>query len=90
MAKESITAQPAGASNIASLSFEAAVAELETIVRRLEAGQGELEAAIADYTRGTELKNHCVAKLEAAKLQLDTIIKGADGNLSLQPAKLPE
>ena len=38
-------------SDIAEMSFEAALKELEEIVRKLEAGQGELEASITDYTR---------------------------------------
>ncbi len=74
--------------DIAAMSFETAVAELEGIVRKLEAGQGELESAIADYTRGTALKEHCQRKLEAAKLQLETIVKNVDGTLGTQPANL--
>jgi exodeoxyribonuclease VII small subunit len=86
MARESTAAH----ADIAAMSFETAVAELEAIVRKLESGQGELEAAIADYTRGTALKDHCIAKLEAAKLQLDTLVKGADGAPTAQATQLPE
>ena len=88
MARESTAVQPTA--EIPNLTFEAAVAELEAIVRKLESGQGELEAAIADYTRGTALKDHCISKLEAAKLQLDMLVKNADGSLGTQPGNLQE
>lgn len=67
--------------DISAMSFEQALAELEAIVRRLEEGQGELEGSIADYERGTALKDHCQKKLEAAKLKVEKIIKGAGGKL---------
>jgi exodeoxyribonuclease VII small subunit len=69
----------------ANLSFEEAMKELETIVRKLEGGQGDLEASIADYLRGTALRNHCQQKLHDAKLKVDQIMKTPDGSLALQP-----
>ena len=39
------------AQDIANLTFEQALKELEGIVRKLEGGQGELESAIAEYHR---------------------------------------
>ena len=48
------------------MSFEQALKELEVIVRKLEAGHGELESSIADYTRGTALKEHCQKRLAGA------------------------
>ena len=45
--------------DIASLSFEEALAELERIVRQLEEGKGPLDAAIDAYSRGSLLKRHC-------------------------------
>ena len=41
------------------MSFEDALAELEQIVRRLEAGQVKLDDAILSYERGAQLKRHC-------------------------------
>lgn len=76
-------AQPA--SEIANLSFEAAMKELETIVRALESGQADLDKAIGDYQRGTQLKNHCLNKLAEAKLKVEQIHVGADGSLSTKP-----
>lgn len=71
--------------DIAKMSFEQAMHELEEIVRRLESGQGELETSIADYTRGTALKTHCQKKLEAARLKVEKIIKKSDGTLAKEP-----
>jgi len=68
-----------------STTFEQALKELEAIVRKLESGAGDLEASINDYVRGTELKEFCEKKLEAARLKVQSIIKTADGNVTLQP-----
>lgn len=73
------------AQDIAPLSFEQALKELEAIVRKLESGQGELESAIADYERGTALKDHCQKKLAAAKMKVEKIIQSADGRLAAKP-----
>jgi exodeoxyribonuclease VII small subunit len=72
-------------SDISSLSFEQALAELEKIVRKLESGQGDLESSIADYTRGTQLKEYCEKKLAEAKLRVDKIMKTPSGELALEP-----
>jgi exodeoxyribonuclease VII small subunit len=52
--------------DIAALSFEAALKQLEDIVRKLEDGKVELEESIDIYGRGVLLKRHCEAKLQAA------------------------
>ena len=70
---------------ITKLSFEEAANELEAIVRKLESGQGDLEASIADYTRGTQLRQHCQTKLDAAKLKVEKLIQNADGSVSAEP-----
>ena len=73
---------------IASLSFEAALAELEKIVRQLEDGKGKLEDAIDAYERGAALKKHCEAKLSEAKAKVDKITLGADDAVTAEPANL--
>lgn len=65
--------------DIAALSFEDALAELEVIVRRLEEGSIKLDEAISAYERGTYLKRHCEAKLQNAQLRVEKIILGTDG-----------
>jgi len=74
--------------DIESMSFEDALAELEQIVRRLEAGQVKLDDAILCYERGTQLKRHCERKLNEAQQRVDRIVVGPDGAVSAAPAKL--
>lgn len=62
-----------------TLSFEAALARLETIVSRLESGQAPLEESIALYEEGARLKAHCEARLKAAQLRVEKIVVGPDG-----------
>lgn len=73
---------------ISDLSFEAAIAELEILVARLEAGDASLEDSIALYERGVSLKAHCDSKLKDAQLRVDQIVLGTDGKVTLEPAKL--
>ncbi len=61
------------------MSFEEALAELEGIVRQLEAGEVELEKSIAIYERGAALKTHCESRLKSAELKVEQIVQGANG-----------
>lgn len=70
---------------VASLSFEEAMAELEALVQRLERGQLDLEASIAAYERGTELRRHCAKKLEEAELRVEQLSLAQNGRPSLEP-----
>jgi exodeoxyribonuclease VII small subunit len=74
--------------DIAEMSFEDALAELEQIVRRLEAGQVKLDEAILSYERGAQLKQHCERKLNEAQQRVERIVIGPDGAISAEPAKL--
>ena len=65
--------------DIDELSFEAALAELEGIVRGLEQGQAPLDQSIALYQRGDRLKRHCEARLKAAQARIEKISLGPDG-----------
>ena len=75
------------APEIAALSFEQALAELEKIVAELESGQAPLERSIEIYKRGAALKAHCEAKLDAARLQVERITVGAQGAPGVEPAE---
>ena len=68
-----------------TMSFEAALAELERIVRGLESGQQNLDDAIAAYERGAELKRYCEARLAEAEQRVQSIVTRDDGSLSLKP-----
>ena len=73
---------------IAAMSFEAALQELETIVKRLETGSAKLDEAIAAYERGALLKRHCEAKLREAQARVDKIVIGSDGTPSVEKLAL--
>jgi len=70
---------------IAGMSFEDALSELETIVRRLESGEGKLEDAIEAYERGAALKSHCEKKLSEAKAKVEKISLGPGGAVATEP-----
>ena len=57
----------------AELNFEQALAELEKIVARMEAGELSLEEALATHKRGLELAKYCQQKLEAAQQQVKVL-----------------
>jgi len=73
--------------DIARLSFEEALAELEAIVRRLEDGKGDLDQAIKTYERGAELKRHCEAKLQEARIKVEKVVLGPEGAVDVEPAE---
>ncbi len=64
---------------ITEMSFEDAMAALEQVVAQLESGSVPLEASIALYERGAELKKHCEAKLASAEEKVAQITQGPDG-----------
>lgn len=72
------------AEDLAGLSFEDALAELERIVRGLEGGQQKLEEAITAYERGAALRRHCEAKLAQAESRVQAIVERADGSVGVK------
>ena len=58
---------------ISAFSFEKALAALEDIVARLEAGKVDLEESIKIYERGEALRKHCEAKLKEAEARIEKI-----------------
>jgi exodeoxyribonuclease VII small subunit len=61
------------------MPFETALAELETIVEKLEKGNVALEESIALYERGELLKKRCEALLSDAEMRIEKIALGKDG-----------
>jgi exodeoxyribonuclease VII small subunit len=51
-------------------SFEAALGELEEVVRQLENGDLSLEETLALYERGQRLSRHCQERLDQAELRI--------------------
>ena len=70
---------------IKKMNFEAALKELEEIVRTLEGGECDLDHAIAAYSRGALLKRHCEDKLKDAKFRIDKVMIDGNGNKSIAP-----
>lgn len=73
---------------IAKLSFEQALEQLEDIVRQLEGGEGALEQALEAYERGAQLKRHCEAKLVQAQARVEKISLAADGTPKADPVEV--
>ncbi len=57
-------------------NFEAALAELESIVAKMEAGQLSLEDSLAAYRRGATLLQYCQSKLKDAEQQIEVLESG--------------
>ena len=64
---------------IGQLSFERAIEELESIVRRLEDGKVPLEESVAIYERGEALKRRCEELLRQAEARVEKITTDASG-----------
>lgn len=56
-----------------SLSFEAAYAELDSIVARLESGELSLEDSVALFERGRALSAYCQSLLDQAELRVNRL-----------------
>ena len=63
---------------VAEMSFEEAMAALESVVSVLEKGEVALEQSITLYDRGAALKAHCAAKLAQAEEKVE-MIRAAEG-----------
>lgn len=80
------TAAAEAAPSVETLSFEQALDELDTLVRRMESGELALDESIAAYRRGAQLAQHCQARLAAAEQEISKL----DGEVlkPLDPAEL--
>ncbi|PPE04039.1 exodeoxyribonuclease VII small subunit [Holospora curviuscula] len=63
---------------ISSLSFEAAMKQLEEIVRKFESGGLTLEESVTAYERGMRLRQYCDERLKTAKLRMEQVAKNAE------------
>lgn len=66
--------------------FEGAIAELETIVRKLEEGDLALEQSLELYERGVRLSRYCHARLEEAERRIEVL--GEGGEIAPAPPSL--
>ena len=60
------------------MSFESAMEELESIVKRLETGSGTLDESLSDFERATALVKFCNEQLTAAEKKIEILTGGDD------------
>ena len=65
--------------DVAKLTFERAIEELESIVKRLEEGKVPLEESVAIYERGEALKRRCEELLAQAEARVNKLVLDASG-----------
>ena len=71
--------------DIAAMSFEVALRELEQIVGKLESGQAPLAESIAIYERGEALKARCETLLKEAEMRIEKITLRAGQPTGTEP-----
>jgi len=64
--------------------FEQALAELESLVQRLESGDLALDQSLADFRRGVELTRQCQAVLDRARQSVEQLLE-VDDEASAKP-----
>jgi len=65
--------------DVARMSYEVALQELEQIVGRLERGDVDLEESIAMFERGAALRDHCDARLRQAEARVEKLALDSSG-----------
>jgi len=74
--------------DIKDMSFEEALQELERIVKRIDNGQETLESSLKSFERGSILRDHCMNKLENAKLKIEQITKLNNKDIKIEEIKI--
>jgi exodeoxyribonuclease VII small subunit len=64
--------------------FEAALAELEKIIEKMESGEQSLEESLKSFQRGIELTRTCQQGLKDAEQRVEKLVQ-KDGALTLEP-----
>ena len=72
------------------LSFEEAIAQLETIVRELESGRTKLDDAVNVYEKAIKLKQLCETKLKSAQLKIEKLEITASDEVRSSEFEVPE
>jgi exodeoxyribonuclease VII small subunit len=76
--------------DVKRLSFERAIEELESIVKRLEEGKVPLEESVAIYERGEALKRRCQELLDQAEARVNKIVLDSAGKpAGTEPLDIP-
>lgn len=66
---------PSDPTNPPNLAFEEALAQIESIIDRIEAGEVGLEESLKEYERGVSLVSLCRARLDKAQQQVDDLTR---------------
>jgi exodeoxyribonuclease VII small subunit len=66
------------APDLTSLTFEEALARLQTLVEALERGDGSLEESLRRYEEGMKLVAHCNDLLDKAELRVRELLPNGD------------
>jgi len=74
----------------ATPDFEAALAELEAIVQRLEQGELSLEESLRQFERGVVLTRSCQKALRQAEQKIRVLGKDSDGEVVEQDFDAPD
>ena len=69
------------ADDLTTMSYEAALAELDEIIARLERGDVALEAAITAYERGAALTRHCAELLDRTEQKITQLVVSGAGEV---------
>lgn len=67
------------------MDFEKALAELESIVKQLEAGNLGLERSLELFERGVKLARLCKARLDEAELRVSKLVEEKNGLFREEP-----
>lgn len=70
---------------ITALTYEAALAELDTLITKLEGGSIALEEAIGAYERGAVLAQHCADLLARTEARVNQLVVSAGGAIGERP-----
>ena len=69
----------------ATLDFEPALAELETLVQKMEQGEMGLDEMVNAFERGQQLVRHCTDKLNEVERRIELLVRGPDGEATTKP-----
>ncbi len=69
----------------AKLSFEAALARLESVVDKMEQGEVPLAELLQKYEEGAKLLKLCEARLQEAELKIEKLKLRKDGSPASEP-----
>jgi exodeoxyribonuclease VII small subunit len=69
---------------MSSEKFEKSLDALETIVKRLESGELDLDASLKEFEEGVRLSRHCEKRLQEAEKRVEMLLK-KNGEFFTQP-----